>query len=109
MYTRATLAYIITHSTWMLLLRPFSLAPSALRASRRLLSQSSTKQAFLEPLVSHPGVTCLSLNRPQSKNAISRTLLQVNKSLMIVEQVLFINMKELRESLESVQFDKRFR
>jgi len=84
-------------------------SPSALRASRRLFSQSLTKQAFLGTLTSHPGVTCLSLNRPQSKNAISRTLLQVNASLMIIEQVLFITLKELRESLESVQFDNRLR
>ncbi|KAI3612179.1 enoyl-hydratase isomerase [Moniliophthora roreri] len=51
-----------------------------------------TKQAFLEPLDSHPGITCLSLNRPQSKNAISMTLL-----------------KELTESLEEVHFDKSTR
>lgn len=47
---------------------------------RFLLLQSSTatsQQAFLENLESTPGVTCLSLNRPQSRNAISTTLLQV--------------------------------
>jgi len=51
-----------------------------------------SRQAFLEPLESHPGITCLSLNRPQSKNAISTTLLQ-----------------QLRESLGTVHFDKSTR
>lgn len=36
------------------------------------------KQAFLRPIDSHPGVWGLALNRPQSKNAISVTLLQVS-------------------------------
>jgi len=49
------------------------------------------------------------LHRPQSKNAIPRTLLQVNTSLVIIEQVLTIIPEELRESLESVQFDRRVR
>ncbi|PFH51372.1 hypothetical protein AMATHDRAFT_142706 [Amanita thiersii Skay4041] len=61
--------------------------------SRRLRFYSTTpKEAFLEPLQSHPGITCLSLNRPQSKNAISVALLQ-----------------QLRESLETVHFDKSTR
>ncbi|KAJ7929983.1 ClpP/crotonase-like domain-containing protein [Mycena leptocephala] len=38
----------------------------------------------------HPGITCLSLNRPEAKNAISLTLL-----------------KELHESLETVRSDSR--
>ncbi|PPQ77438.1 hypothetical protein CVT25_011020 [Psilocybe cyanescens] len=62
---------------------------------RFLLLQSSTatsQQAFLENLESTPGVTCLSLNRPQSRNAISTTLLQ-----------------QLRECLEHVHFDKSVR
>ncbi|KAJ7490370.1 enoyl-CoA hydratase/isomerase [Mycena galericulata] len=53
-------------------------------------AQAFSRQAFLEPLPSHPGITCLSLNRPEAKNAISRTLL-----------------KELRESLETVHSDGR--
>ncbi|KAJ3829262.1 enoyl-CoA hydratase [Lentinula raphanica] len=53
---------------------------------------ANSKQAFLEPLHGQTGVTCLSLNRPQSKNAISTTLL-----------------KELLESLETAQFDKSIR
>ncbi|KIL70207.1 hypothetical protein M378DRAFT_67289 [Amanita muscaria Koide BX008] len=61
------------------------------RPVRRFLS-ASVRDAFLEPLPSHPGITCLSLNRPKSKNAISRTLLQ-----------------QLRESLETVHFDKSTR
>ncbi|KAJ3518051.1 hypothetical protein NLJ89_g86 [Agrocybe chaxingu] len=62
------------------------------RQARRFLQVQSSQQAFLEPLESHPGITCLSLNRPQSKNAISTTLLQ-----------------QLRESLETVHFDKSVR
>ncbi|KAJ7129457.1 ClpP/crotonase-like domain-containing protein [Mycena epipterygia] len=52
----------------------------------------STRKAFLEPLTTHPGITCLSLNRPEAKNAISLTLL-----------------KELRESLETVRSDSSVR
>jgi methylglutaconyl-CoA hydratase len=43
----------------------------------RLNARSYSRQAFLEPLSTHPGVTCLSLNRPEAKNAISLTLLKV--------------------------------
>lgn len=50
----------------------------------------SSLQAFLEPVSSHPGIACLSLNRPKSKNAISMSLLQ-----------------QLRESLDTVHYDKR--
>ncbi|PBL02304.1 enoyl-CoA hydratase [Armillaria gallica] len=53
---------------------------------------TSLPQAFLEPITSHPGVTCLSLNRPQSKNAISMRMLQ-----------------DIRENLEAVHFDKSVR
>lgn len=54
-----------------------SLRSSAL--IRRFLQHSAHHaQAFLEPIASHPGIVCLSLNRPQTKNAISLTLLQVN-------------------------------
>ncbi|GLB33997.1 putative enoyl-CoA hydratase isomerase [Lyophyllum shimeji] len=65
--------------------------PSRLVAVRRYTSTSS-KEALLEDLPSHPGITCLSLNRPQSKNAISLALLA-----------------QLRESLEKVHFDKSVR
>jgi methylglutaconyl-CoA hydratase len=58
------------------------------RTCRHLTTDS--RQAFLQPLNSHSGVTCLSLNRPQTKNAISLKLLQ-----------------ELGECLDNVQFDKR--
>ncbi|KAK0231017.1 ClpP/crotonase-like domain-containing protein [Armillaria fumosa] len=61
------------------------------RTTRRQMS-TSLPQAFLEPISSHPGVTCLSLNRPQSKNAISMRMLQ-----------------DMRESLETVHFDKSVR
>ncbi|KIM91103.1 hypothetical protein PILCRDRAFT_94680 [Piloderma croceum F 1598] len=54
-----------------------------------LQHQPQQAVAFLQPLISHSGVTCLSLNRPQTKNAISLKLLQ-----------------ELGECLDNVQFDK---
>ncbi|KAG2013828.1 enoyl-CoA hydratase/isomerase [Coprinopsis cinerea AmutBmut pab1-1] len=50
------------------------------------------RQAFLKPVDTHPGVCGLALNRPKSKNAISVQLLQ-----------------ELRECLETVQYDKSVR
>jgi len=59
---------------------------------RRLLQVQASPQAFLEPVESHPGITCLSLNRPQSKNAISMALLQ-----------------QLRESLETAHFNNKIR
>lgn len=43
-------------------------------------------------MTTHPGIACLSLNRPQTKNAISLTLL-----------------RQLRESIEAVHFDKSVR
>lgn len=55
----------------------------------RFLS-TDARQAFLEPVASHPGVTCLALNRPQTKNAISLKLLE-----------------EFGECLDCVQYDKR--
>ena len=54
----------------------------------RYLQAAASQQALLEPLDSHPGISCLSLNRPQSKNAISTTLLQVNCLLHVHLQVL---------------------
>ncbi|KAJ7781032.1 ClpP/crotonase-like domain-containing protein [Mycena metata] len=66
--------------------------------SRRILNQvrftarTYSAQAFLEPLSTHPGITCLSLNRPEAKNAISLTLL-----------------KELQDSLETVRTDRSVR
>lgn len=53
-------------------------------SSRRHLSTTpppTVSQAFLEPLTSHPGISCLSLNRPHTKNAISTTLLKVESVL----------------------------
>ncbi|KAJ6515676.1 ClpP/crotonase-like domain-containing protein [Mycena sanguinolenta] len=58
----------------------------------RLNARFYSGQAFLEPLSTHPGITCLSLNRPEAKNAISLTLL-----------------KELRESLETARSDSSVR
>ncbi|KAF8204798.1 ClpP/crotonase-like domain-containing protein [Pholiota molesta] len=62
------------------------------RQYARFLQVQASQQAFLEPLESHPGITCLSLNRPESRNAISMTLLQ-----------------QLRESLEVAHYDKSVR
>lgn len=59
-------------------------------ATRRFLT-TNARQAFLRPLASHSGVVCLSLNRPETKNAISLKLLQ-----------------ELGECLDNVKFDKRY-
>ncbi|TFK55555.1 ClpP/crotonase [Heliocybe sulcata] len=50
------------------------LARNALRCRRFLTT--ATPQAFLEPVQEHPGITCLSLNRPETKNAISLKLLE---------------------------------
>ncbi|KAF7355496.1 Enoyl-CoA hydratase [Mycena sanguinolenta] len=58
----------------------------------RLNARFYSRQAFLEPLSTHPGITCLSLNRPEAKNAISLTLL-----------------KELHESLETARSDSSVR
>ncbi|KAF8917826.1 ClpP/crotonase-like domain-containing protein [Mucidula mucida] len=59
---------------------------------RARISTVSSRHAFLEQIPSHPGVTCLSLNRPGSKNAISRQMLQ-----------------EIETSLETVSFDNSVR
>lgn len=48
------------------------------RSGLRFISLQNTPEAFLEPAASVPGVQYLSLNRPQSKNAISVRLLKVN-------------------------------
>ncbi|EIN11133.1 hypothetical protein PUNSTDRAFT_64310 [Punctularia strigosozonata HHB-11173 SS5] len=57
---------------------------------RRLITTSASREAYLETLPSHEGITCLSLNRPRSKNAISIRMLQ-----------------ELHECLDHVHYDKR--
>ncbi|KAJ7639025.1 ClpP/crotonase-like domain-containing protein [Roridomyces roridus] len=59
---------------------------------RTRVTRAFSQQALLEPLSTHPGVTCLSLNRPEAKNAISTTLL-----------------KELRENLQIVHSDSSVR
>ncbi|KAI6034429.1 ClpP/crotonase-like domain-containing protein [Pisolithus microcarpus] len=58
---------------------------------RRYLS-SNTAEAFIRPLQSDPEIACLFLNKPQTKNAISRRMLE-----------------ELQECLYSAKFrDKSF-
>lgn len=54
--------------------RPLSHTLGVLRYQR--LFTTASRQAFLEPLQEHAGVTCLSLNRPETKNAISLKLLE---------------------------------
>ncbi|KAF9028461.1 ClpP/crotonase [Hymenopellis radicata] len=70
-----------------------STRPACMSLPRRaMISTVSSRHAFLEEIPSHPGVTCLSLNRPGSKNAISRQMLQ-----------------EIETSLEAVSFDNSVR
>jgi methylglutaconyl-CoA hydratase len=49
-----------------------------LKLFKRWYQVANAPEAFLERLEPHPGITCLNLNRPKSKNAISTTLLQVS-------------------------------
>lgn len=58
---------------------------------RRSLS-SNPAEAFIQPLQSDPGIACLFLNKPQTKNAISKRMLQ-----------------ELQECLYTAKFDKSIR
>ena len=76
---------------------------------RRFLQVQASPQVFLEPVESHPGITCLSLNRPQSRNAISMALLQVNsRTSPSLRQDTEINcLQQLRESLETAHFDNK--
>jgi len=60
---------------------------NAIRSSRSY-SIAPSRDAFLELVQGHPGIACLSLNRPKTKNAISVNML-----------------KELRESLEEAAAD----
>ncbi|KDQ64332.1 hypothetical protein JAAARDRAFT_118746 [Jaapia argillacea MUCL 33604] len=67
-------------------------ARSFIRLSTWRSLSTATPEAHLQHLEKHPGVTCLSLNRPHTKNAISVQLLQ-----------------ELHQCLDDVQFDNRAR
>ena len=69
-------ALILVLSMSLLRLRVLTPIFHATRVAQRHLT-TNTREAFLEPLASHPGITCLSLNRPASKNAISVRLLKV--------------------------------
>jgi methylglutaconyl-CoA hydratase len=75
----ATPNFVFLYFTGMLFFRLSSLQ---LRATSLRYLSTPSRQAILEPLTSHPGVSCISLNRPQSKNAISLTLLEVRKTGM---------------------------
>ncbi|KIK92286.1 hypothetical protein PAXRUDRAFT_830082 [Paxillus rubicundulus Ve08.2h10] len=69
-------------------------SPILSQAFRRFISNTSlsTAEVFVQPIPSDPGIACLFLNRPQSKNAISINMLQ-----------------EFQECLETVKFDKSIR
>ncbi|KAH7930699.1 ClpP/crotonase [Leucogyrophana mollusca] len=75
-----------------MLIHSFLRRASALRRPGGRWLSTSTNEAFVESSSSSPGIACLSLNRPQSKNAISMTLLQ-----------------EFQECLDSVKYDKSIR
>ncbi|CCL99896.1 uncharacterized protein FIBRA_01921 [Fibroporia radiculosa] len=62
------------------------------RLCRDIQTATTQAEAYLENLSSHPGISCLALNRPQAKNAISVKLLQ-----------------EFRECLDTVHFDNSVR
>lgn len=64
----------------MLSVRMFFSTTRLILPRRAMLSTASGSHAYLEALASHPGVSCLSLNRPSSKNAISMQMLQVTIS-----------------------------
>lgn len=49
---------------------------------RRSIS-STPPEAFIQPLKSDPDIACLFLNRPQTKNAISRRMLQVELAIFL--------------------------
>ncbi|KAL1741053.1 ClpP/crotonase-like domain-containing protein [Schizophyllum fasciatum] len=67
-------------------------ASTTVRFTARSRLHVATRQAYVEPLTTHEGITCLTLNRPQAKNAISTTLLH-----------------ELRQCLEELRFDRSVR
>ncbi|ETW83780.1 hypothetical protein HETIRDRAFT_415527 [Heterobasidion irregulare TC 32-1] len=60
--------------------------------TRRFTSNAPDKEIFLRTIPTHPGISALLFNRPQSKNAISLRLL-----------------KELTECLEEAHFDNNIR
>jgi methylglutaconyl-CoA hydratase len=56
--------------------------PFTTRLVRVRTLTTTAPEAFLERLESHPGVACLSLNRPHVKNAISFGLMKVNEMVL---------------------------
>lgn len=56
-----------------------------LKLFKRWYQVGNAPEAFLERLEPHPGITCLNLNRPKSKNAISTTLLQVSSRQIVLQ------------------------
>ena len=69
---------------------------------------STTPEAFIQPLKSDPDIACLFLNKPQTKNAISRRMLQVE----LAHYFLFLHhsdsFQELQDCLYTAKFDKRY-
>ena len=67
----------------------------------RYLQAAASQQAFLETLDSRPGISCLSLNRPQNKNAISTTLLQVNYLPLALSYEFIVSYSNSEKALKS--------
>lgn len=78
-----------------------------LKLFKRWYQVGNAPEAFLEPLEPHPGITCLNLNRPKSKNAISTTLLQVSLLRAKLQVHSIYLSQQLNDSLDAVRFDKR--
>jgi hypothetical protein len=81
----------------------------------RQISSVNTHEAFLRSLPSHPGITALTLNRPQAKNAISLQLLKVSCILTIFFTHIMTattrptQPQQLIDCLDTVRFDDSVR
>ena len=86
------------------------------KSSTRPLSQntvSSANEAFLEAPESEPhlGIKYLSLNRPQSKNALSMRLLKVSDMQLLSSDVthpLFFRLQEFQQCIDFAENDKEY-
>ena len=87
-------------------------------STRRLLSSLNTREAFLDPVPSHPGVTALTLHRPLAKNAISLQLLKVRcilpfllfpPPIVIITHMDGRQPQQLTDCLDTVRSDKSVR
>jgi len=64
-------------TTFIMLCRLLTIQAGISRTIIRRSFSSTTPEAFIQPLKSDPEIACLFLNKPQTKNAISRRMLQV--------------------------------